>query len=362
MPLADLSLPCRLQAGGGPSTPDGRVLRALGLPLIGQFDPDFTRIMDEVMALARPVFITGNARCFPVSGLAAAGLEALLNSLVEDGDVVAIGGGARFVADATDMATRLGAKVQTMAESHGDPGAIDAAAVEGVKLVVMPLVDPTSGAIWPIERVAAQCHEVGAQLIVDATLGLGACELRVDAWHVDACCAGVDYALGAPSGMALVTYTPEVEALMHRRQTPPRTSYLDLLQLQAYWSAERLNHHTAPTSLVYGLREALRLVHDEGLEQRWQRHQRLGQMLRDGLTASGLEVTGDGPYAIVHLSEHLNEAEARRRLRGEHGVHVALIEKNTWRIGLLGADAQPDAAKRVLCALEHVLAENPTQC
>jgi alanine-glyoxylate transaminase/serine-glyoxylate transaminase/serine-pyruvate transaminase len=197
---------------------------------------------------------------------------------------------------------------------------------------------------------------------VDATLGLAASELRVDAWHIDACCAGVDYALGAPSGMALVTYSPAVEALMHARRTPPRTSYLDLLQLQAYWSAERLNHHTAPTSLVYGLREALRLVHDEGLERRWQRHQRTGQMLRDGITALGLEVTGDGPYAIVHLPKQLNEAEARRRLREEHGVHVALIEKNTWRIGLLGADARPDAAQRVLSALEHVLAENTAQC
>jgi aspartate aminotransferase-like enzyme len=338
------------------------VLRALGLPLIGQFDPDFTLIMDDVMALARPVFLTQNARCFPVSGLAAAGLEALLNTLVEDGDRVAIGGGPRFVAEAADVATRLGAIVQTIDESQRDPRASNAVASRGVKFVVLPLVDPTSGRLWPIEQIASECHEVGAQLIVDASLGLGACELRVDDWHVDACCAGVDCALGAPSGMALVTYTPEVEALMHARQTPPRTSYLDLLQLQAYWSAERLNHHTAPTSLVYGLREALRLVQDEGLEQRWQRHQRIGQMLRDGLTALGLEVTGDGPYAIVHLPKHQNEAEPRRRLREEHGVHVALIEKNTWRIGLLGADARPDAAQRVLSALEHVLAENTAQC
>jgi aspartate aminotransferase-like enzyme len=323
----------------------------MGLPLIGQFDPDFTRIMDEVMALARPVFLTRNARCFPVSGLAAAGLEALLNSLVEDGDVVAIGGGARFVAETADMAARLGASVQTIEDLSRETA-----------LVVVPFIDQSSGRIWPIEAQVARCHELGAQIIVDATLGLAACELRVDDWHVDACCAGVDYALGAPSGMALVTYAPEVEALMRARRTPPRTSYLDLLQLQAYWSAERLNHHTAPTSLVYGLREALRLVHDEGLEQRWQRHQRTGQMLRDGITALGLEVTGDGPYAIVHLPKHQNEAEPGRRLREEHGVHVTLIEKNTWRIGLLGADARPDAAQRVLSALEYVLAENTTQC
>jgi aspartate aminotransferase-like enzyme len=227
--------------------------------------------------------------------------------------------------------------------------------------VVVPLVDPTSGAIWPIEHMAAQCHKAGAHMIVDATLGLAACELRVDDWQIDACCAGVDYALGAPSGMALVTYSAELEAQMQARRAPPRTSYLDLLQLQAYWSPERLNHHTAPTSLVYGLREALRLVHDEGLEPRWTRHQQIGNTLRDGLEALGLEVMGDGPFAIVNLPESVNEAKARSRLREEHGVHVTLVAPQKWRIGLLGADARPDAAQRVLTALEHVLAEKSTR-
>jgi len=322
----------------------------MGLPLIGQFDPDFTGIMDDVMAMARPVFRTSNARCFPVSGLAAAGLEALLNTLVEEGDVVAIGGGAQFLAETADMARRLGAEVHPIED-----------VVQGTSLVVVPLVDPTSGRIWPIENLAAQSHQVGARLIVDATLGLAACELRIDDWHVDACCAGVDYALGAPSGMALVTYTPEIEALIQARRSPPRTSYLDLLQLQAYWSPERLNHHTAPTSLVYGLREALRLVNVEGIEPTWQKHQRIGQMLRDGIKARGLDVTGDGPYAILRLPEQVQEADARRSLLEQFGVHVTLVDKQTWRIGLLGADARPDAAQRVLAALEHVLAEKTPQ-
>jgi aspartate aminotransferase-like enzyme len=190
---------------------------------------------------------------------------------------------------------------------------------------------------------------------------LGACELRVDEWHVDGCTAGVDFALGAPSGMALVTYTPELESQMQTRRSPPRTSYLDLLQLQAYWSPERLNHHTAPTSLVYGLREALRLVQHEGIEQSWLRHRRVGQMLRAGLAALGLDVEGDAAYVIVHVPDRLAEAEARRRLLEQFGVHVTLVASQTWRIGLLGADARPDAAQRVLTALEHVLAENVDQ-
>src|SRR6266849_4794465 len=136
MPVADLSLPSRLLAGGGPSSPDPRVLRALGLPLIGQFDPDFTLIMDDVMALARPVFLTSNARCFPVSGLAAAGLEALLNTLVEPGDRVAIGGGSGFVAETAEVARRYGAQVTPIDDLAS--GAIP-------KLVVVPFVDSASG-------------------------------------------------------------------------------------------------------------------------------------------------------------------------------------------------------------------------
>jgi (S)-ureidoglycine-glyoxylate aminotransferase len=344
MPVADLSLPIRLLAGGGPGAPDPRVLRSLCTPLIGQFDPDFTAIMDDVMAAARAAFRTSNVRCFPVSGLAAAGLEALLNTLVEAGDRVVIGGGPRFVAETADIARRLGAEVQPVDEL-----------THRTKLLVVPMIDPTSGRAFPIQNLAAGCHASGTRLIVDATFGLAACELRVDEWRLDACTAGVDFALGAPSGMALVTYTPEIEALMHARQSPPRTSYLDLLQLQAYWSAERLNHHTAPTSLVYGLREALRLLHEEGLPGSWRRHRQVGQMLRRGLEALGLEVGGEPPYAVVRLPDSVAEADARRGLLEQFGVHVTLIAAHSWRNGLLGADARPDAAGRVLTALEHVL-------
>jgi aspartate aminotransferase-like enzyme len=349
MPLAELNLPSRLLAGGGPGSPDPRVLRALVTPLIGQFDPDFTAIMDDVMHLARGTFLTRNARCFPVSGLAAAGLEALLNTLVEPGDRVAIGGGPGFVAETAAVARRYGAEVLPLHERGSGATA---------KLVVVPLVDSASGLGLNVQEMAGACHAEGARLIVEATQGLAARELRVDDWGIDACVAGVDYAVGAPSGMGLVTYTHEVEAMMAARPGPPKTSYLDLLQLQAYWSPERLNHHTAPTSLVYGLREALRLIHHEGLEESWTRHRRVGQALRAGLAALGLDVGGDPPYAVVTLPAGQDEASSRRRLLDLFGVHVRLIAPHTWGIGLLGADARLHAAMRVLTAVEEVLQQS----
>ncbi len=347
MAVAELALPVRLLAGGGPSSPDPRVLRAMGLPVIGQFDPAFTAIMDDVMDLARRTFLTSNQRCFAVSGLASAGIEAVLNSLIKEGDRVAIGGGAWFVKRTVELARRCGAHVIPFDQVGPE-----------TKLLVAPLVDPVSATILDVQALARRCQADNVRLLVDATLGLAACPLRVDDWGIDACVAGVDHAVGAPSGMALVTYSPEVESLMRARRQPPRTSYLDLLQLQAYWSPERLNHHTAPTSLVYGLREALWLVlNNEGLEDRWARHRRTGESLRNGLKALGLQVDGELAFAIVRLPSNVSEGDARRKLLEDYGIYIRLIPPQTWCVGLLGADALPRNVERVLTSVEKVLAE-----
>jgi aspartate aminotransferase-like enzyme len=305
LPSADPPLPVRLLAGGGPSTPDPRVLRALTTPLIGQFDPAFTAIMDDVAQLARQTFLTASPHCFGISALASGGLEAVLNTF-----------------DTPD---------------------------------VHPVVVPFGLTTPSLKELADECHRQGSLLVVDATFGLGARELRVDDWDIDVCVAGVEYAIGAPAGMSLVTYSTRADQALQRRATPPTTSYLDLVQLQAYWSPERLNHHTAPTSLVYGLREALRLVHAEGLEAVWQRHAAVGARLREGLESLGLTCDGELPYSIVQLPAAIDEARARDELLAKFGVHVARVAPRSWRLGLLGADARPESAERVLAALERAL-------
>ena len=273
---------------------------------------------------------------FVVSGLAGAGLEAVLNTLLEEGDRVALGGSPQFVANAADIAVRYGARVSGLDDVDSE-----------TRFVVVPFIDP-----WSAQTLSRQAIPSGPKLVVDATLGLGARELRVDDWGIDVCVAGVDYAIGAPTGMALVTYSSEMEAAIGGRKSPPRTSYLDLIQLQAYWSPERLNHHTAPTSLVYGVREALRLLHVEGLANAWQRHASTGRALRDGLLTLGLSLTGESPFSIVSVP---NEGEARRRLREDFGIEVTLLDAGRWRVGLLGADARPERVNQVLAALEKVV-------
>jgi aspartate aminotransferase-like enzyme len=346
MPIADLQLPVRLLAGGGPSTPDPRVLRALTTPLIGQFDPAFTAVMDDVVQLGRLTFLTESPHCFAISALASGGLEAVLNSLLEEpAEKVAIAGSPAFVAAATEIARRCG----------GIATAADALLESRARHLVAPLIDPFTGERLPVERLAEAARVNGAVLIVEATQGMAASELRVDAWGIDVCVAGVDHAVGAPSGMTLITFQPEIYEKLQRRTAPPRTSYLDLVQLQAYWSAERLNHHTAPTSLVYGLREALRLVQLEGLAARWQRHSDVWSVLRDGLERLGFEPYGDQPYAFVDLPPTIDEPSAWKRLLEDFGVHVTRLPPRTWRLGLLGADARPEAAQQVLNALSRAL-------
>jgi (S)-ureidoglycine-glyoxylate aminotransferase len=308
-----------------------QVLRALTMPVIGQFDPVFTGYMDDVMQLARQVLVTRNARCFPVSGLAAAGLEAVLNSLIEPGDGVAVDGPPAYRSDVAEIARRYGAEI-----GGGKP-----------KVMVVPHGDPETGRIRPLSKPE------GPVLVVDATMTLGGVELRTDDWGLDVVVAGVDACIGAASGLALVTYTDQVESIMQRRAKPPPTSYLDLLQLQAYWSAERLNHHTAPTSLVYALREALRLIVDEGLEARWRRHARVGAALHAGLSSLGLESDGDGPFAVVSPP---NANSARQQLRDEYGVDAPLTSNGAWRLGLFGADAELPRCLQVLAAIAQVMA------
>jgi aspartate aminotransferase-like enzyme len=341
MPIADPQLPVRLLAGGGPSSPDSRVLRALTTPLIGQFDPDFTAVMDDVVQLGRSTFLTRSPHCFAVSALASGGLEAVLNSLIESPrDKVAILGSPCFVNSTAEIVRRYSA------ESVPSGAA---------RLLIVPLLDPFTGTRMPVEDLARTAHAQGASIVVEATCGLAAVELRVDEWDIDVCVAGVDYAVGAPSGMSLVTYQPEIAARLQRRASPPTTSYLDLVQLQAYWSPERLNHHTAPTSLVYGLREALRLIQLEGLAARWERHATIANELRGGLQKVGLEPHGDLPYAIVEVPPEVDEPRAWRRLIDDFGVHVTRVEPRAWRLGLLGADARPEAMNQLRYALESVL-------
>jgi len=360
--------PACLLLGPGPSNAEPRVLRAMASGLLGQFDPRFTDLMNDLMALSRQVFRTQNPRTYPVSGTSRAGLEAVLASLIEEGDRVVVGVCGRFGLLLRDISQRYGAQVVSVKADWGrivDPGQIERTLRDGAKVVAMVHGETSTGVLQPLDEIARLCRERDALLVVDAVVTLGGCEMETDEWGFDACIAGLQKCLGGPSGMAPITYNERVERALYDRARPPATNYLDLTQLQRYWSPERLNHHTAPTSMVYGLHEALRIVLEEGLESRFERHRRVGAAALAGLRALGLEPFGDRAHKIPHITpvrvpaEVDDEAALRSDLLEDWGIEIGAafgpLEGTIWRIGTMGYNARLENVRRLLQALEAVL-------
>jgi (S)-ureidoglycine-glyoxylate aminotransferase len=349
---------------------DPRVLRAMAAPLLGQFDPDFTAVMNEVMALTRFVFQTENARAFPVPGTGRAGLEAAIVSLVEPGDRVVVGECGRFGQLLIEIAERCGAEVVLVRAEWGraiEPDMV-AAALRGGKtrLVAMIHGETSTGVLQPLPEIARLARAHDALLMADAVVTLGGCAVETDAWGVDVMVAGTQKCLSCPSGLAPVTYNARAEAVLAARRTRPQSNYLDLIQLARYWSPQRFNHHTAPTTMVYGLREALSAVQDEGLAARFARHRLHGDALRAGLTAMGLTLFGTEPperrlpfITPVVIPDGVDDVRVRGRLIEDWNLEIGAafgpLQGRIWRIGTMGHSAQRGNVLLCLAALEQVL-------
>jgi aspartate aminotransferase-like enzyme len=344
------------------------VLRALAFPPVGALDPAFTPLLDDVQALARYAFRTRNLRTFPVLGTARAGLEAVLASLIEDGDrVVAVVHG-HYGARLAETARRCSAHVDTVEAPWGrapDPDELARSLGRApTKLVTAVHLDGSTGIAQPLGPLAAACRAHDALLVVDATASLGGCEVSVDAWTIDACVGGLGGCLAGPVGLAPVTYGDAVEAALASRLSPPRTGYLDLAALQDYWSPDRRLSHAPPSGLLYALREALRLLHAEGLERRWRRHRWVGAALVAGLEAMGLQLFGEAAHrtpllAVAQAPPNVVEARVRQQLLVDYGIEIGpgqgQLYGRVWRIGALGYNARLENVLTLLAALEQVL-------
>jgi (S)-ureidoglycine-glyoxylate aminotransferase len=368
--LGDLLPPPRILLGPGPSMADPRVLRALATPLLGQFDPEFTTIMNEVMALTRFAFQTENSRAFPVPGTGRAGLEAAMVSFVEPGERVVVGECGRFGLLLIEIAERCGAEVVPVRGEWGralQPDAI-AAALRGGKTRMVAVIhgETSTGVLQPLAEIARLAHAHDALVMADAVVTLGGCPVETDAWGVDVMVAGTQKCLSCPSGLAPVTYNARAEAVLASRRTRVQSNYLDLGQLADYWGPQRYNHHTAPTSMVYGLREALRAIQTEGLAARFARHRLHGEALRAGLAALGLTLFGAEPperrlpfITPIMVPEGVDELRVRHRLIADFGIEIGAafgpLLGRIWRIGTMGYSARRENVLLALAALESVL-------
>ncbi len=369
-PFSALEPGARILLGPGPSNVPSRVLRALSLPLLGHLDPDFLRVMDETQALLRDTFRTRNRLTFPVSGTGSAGMEACFVNLVEPGDRVLVCVNGVFGMRMADVAERCGAVVSRAETPWGR--AVDLAAVASAaradrpKIIAVVHAETSTGAYTPIPPIAEIARSVGALLLVDCVTSLGGIPVEMDAWGVDACYSGTQKCLSCPPGLAPVSFSPRALEIVRSRKRKVASWYLDLTLLTSYWGEDRVYHHTAPVSMIYALREALRIVHEEGLEARWERHRRNHLALAAGLEALGLSLVVPTAERLPQLNavgvpEGVEDGPARRRLLGEFGIEIGpglgVFKGKVWRIGLMGHSATMTNVLTLLSALETVLTD-----
>ncbi|MDQ7859953.1 MAG: alanine--glyoxylate aminotransferase family protein [Armatimonadota bacterium] len=355
----------RILLGPGPSLVPPEVTAAMAAPMVGHMDPDLFPVLEETARLLRQVFQTANELTLAVSGTGTAGMEATLLHMVKPGERLVVCSAGFFADRLIEIGGRIGAEVVRVEAAWGRP--IDPADLEralgrlggGRTTVAAVHVETSTGVLHPIADLARVAHAHDAAILVDAVASLGGADLPTDAWDLDACYSGSQKCLSAPPGMAPVTVHTRT-----RGRFRPATFYLDLEGLWTYWGAPHGYHHTVPVSLVYAMREALRLVAAEGLPARVERHRRMTRALWAGLEAMGLELLVPEPHrsptiTTVRIPAGADDAKVRTRLLREYSIEIAgglgPLRGQIWRIGLMGYSCQPKWVLALLGALEAVL-------
>ncbi|MFY8216969.1 MAG: pyridoxal-phosphate-dependent aminotransferase family protein [Chthoniobacterales bacterium] len=364
--------PSRLLLGPGPSMVAPSVLEAMAKPLVGHLDPEFIRMMEEIKSMLRQVFATENLMTFPVSGTGSAGMEFCMANLLEPGDKVIVCVNGVFGGRMAEVASRCGAEVVRVEAPWGqiiEPQQVAEAlkSCPNPKLVGVVHAETSTGARTPIPEIARLARETGALVLIDTVTSLAGCPVEIDAWGVDAVYSGTQKCLSCPPGLSPISFSPRAMEVATSRKTKVQSWYLDVNLLASYWGGERAYHHTAPISMNYALHEALRLVLEEGLENRFARHEANYLRLRDGLGSMGLEIASQPGHQLwqlnsIHVPEGVDEAGVRQRLLADFGIEIGAglgpLKGKVWRIGLMGESSSPDNVDIVLNAMGQILSGN----
>jgi alanine-glyoxylate transaminase/serine-glyoxylate transaminase/serine-pyruvate transaminase len=339
-------------------------------PLVGHLDPEFIYLMDEVQEMLRAVFQTENRLTVPISGTGSAGMEAMLCNLVEPGDSVLVCVNGYFGGRIAEMARRYGADVRVLERPWGEVFTLTeietALQSQRVRLVTIVHAETSTGAMQPLEGIAEAVHRHGGLLGVDCVTSLGGIPVKIDEWDIDAAYSGTQKALSCPPGLAPITFGPRAVEALHQRETKVANWYLDMSLLEHYWGSDRTYHHTAPISMNYALREALRLVQEENLESRFIRHRENAEFLWRSLSDLGLEPQVPREHRLptlttVTVPQGIDDAELRRRLLSEYNIEIAgglgKLKGQVLRIGLMGYSSRPENVVALTGALEKILSD-----
>jgi alanine-glyoxylate transaminase / serine-glyoxylate transaminase / serine-pyruvate transaminase len=364
----DLDTPQRILLGPGPSGVEPRVLSTMAHPILGHLDPLFVQLMGQVQDMLRQVFQTKNSLTVPISGTGSAGMEAAISNLVEPDDSVLVCVNGYFGARMVDMAQRYRAEVRQIERPWGEVFTLEEIETQlkykPAKLVAIVHAETSTGALQPIEGLADVVHRYGGLLLVDCVTSLGGVPVTIDAWDVDAAYSGTQKALSCPPGLAPLTFGERAIQKLHNRKTKVANWYLDLSMYEKYWGAERTYHHTAPISMNFALREALRIILEEGLEARFARHRANAEYLWRRLEEIGLKLFIDAVYRLPTLTtvvvpENVDEAVVRNRLLNEFNIEIAgglgILKGRVWRIGLMGYSSKRENIVTLLGALQEII-------
>ncbi|MDP6056026.1 MAG: alanine--glyoxylate aminotransferase family protein [Dehalococcoidia bacterium] len=366
-----LTVPRRVILGPGPSSANPRVLRAMSLPIIGYLDPAFFDLLDELSGMLAELFKT-RQRAFAVAGAGSAGMEAGLVSLAAPGDTVIICSYGYFCERQIIMAERLGFNVIALRTEWGksmDPQVLADAlkANPETQLVVGIHAETSAGTIQPIAEFARLAHESGALFMTDVVTSLAGCELEFDEWDLDFAYSGSQKCLAAPPGISPVALSERGLDYIRSRPKPPSSWYLDLALIADYWGSDHVAHHTAPVSMIYGLREAVGMALNETLEVRWKRHEANADALRAGLAALNLEMPVSpeerlDQLTVIKLPKGVDDIKLRTQLLEEYSIEVGRglgqFAGEVIRIGLMGESCVPANVFALLNALEKILPEH----
>lgn len=372
MTLQEFIPPRRLLLGPGPSLVHPRVLRALSTPLLGHLDPVFLTVMNDIQSSLRMIFETEHRFTIAISGTGSAGMEASIVNLVEPGDAVIVGINGIFGTRLASVVERCGGKAIRVEAPWGEciqPDAVEHALVRSgpVKAVAIVHAETSTGAWQPLEDIGALCRRHDALFVVDAVTSLGGLAVGVDRLGIDVCYSGTQKCLSCPPGLSPFTMSERALATVKARRLPCQSWYLDMGLIAEYWTeSSRAYHHTAPISMLYGLREALRLIEEEGLSARYKRHQ-----INSNALLAGLEVLGLVPLPpagrrlpmlnCVMLPAQIPEADIRARLLSQYGIDIGgglgPLKGKVWRIGLMGESSTEANVLTLLNALEALFLE-----
>lgn len=369
--LNELQPPQRLLLGPGPSTVHPRVLRAMTLPVLGHLDPQFFEVMDDVCEMLREVFHTTNFMTLPLSSTGTGAMEAACANVLEPGDTAIVCRNGYFGDRLADIAGRYGATTVILDFPWGKP--VDPQLVsdelrkhDRVKMVGVVHAETSTGVLTPLQEIIDLAHQHDALVIADAVTSLGSHDVQMDAWDVDVCYSASQKCLGSPPGLAPISLGPRAMDVLHARKSKVGSFYFDLKDLETYWSQTRAYHHTTPISMTYALRESLRMMMEEGIENRIKRHARVASSLRAGVQAMGLDLLAEPEYRLnplttVLVPEGIDDATVRGALMKDYNIEVGGglgdIRGKVWRIGLMGEGAREANVFTVLSALENILSK-----